>query len=116
MLGVVPKNPIDHFAIEKLPALFAKNFEIGAARADVERLVDRQAGPVERQDDRKAGADGHRNRQSTGRSIFGLRVSGPHPGLNLHCRIDFDSSCDRFSPRNTPTSLLVRLAGGQTWG
>ena len=59
MLGVVPKNAIDDRAIEEMPTLFAEHIDIGPARPNIERLVDRQPGAIERKDDRQTREDSH---------------------------------------------------------
>jgi hypothetical protein len=41
MLGVVPKDLLDHRAIKEMPATIEQSLEIGAAGADIERFVDR---------------------------------------------------------------------------
>ena len=99
VFGVVPKNPIDHFAIEKIPTLFAKNFEIRPAQAG--RRAARRSSSRARPGSRRPQGRRRRPSQPPVDRQIDLWTAGfwTPPRSQFALPIDFDSSCDRFSPR-----------------
>ena len=64
MLGVVGEDRVDDLPVEEPPPLARQGRDVGPAGPHVERLVDRDAGAAQREDDGQPGAD-RRNAQAS---------------------------------------------------
>jgi hypothetical protein len=112
MFGIVSKNAVDHRAIEKTPPLPAQGFDIGPARPDIQRFVDRQARPIERQQHRQGREGPHEQSEMTAGKPPGSSPYRRGTWRRGHRGIHFSVGIDRWKLMRTQTRLFGRESGG----